>query len=237
MSKKMFVISLLIFGIAINSFNAIANAESTTVSFTNLNPENNSIDIYPSNMALNVTIVNSNGNSMNLTIYSNLSGTWDYFYTGIINTTLSNIYNGTYDINPVFFVKYNNTYYWYINLSEYNNDSNYNKSDIYKFTTNKNSTGYNISVGLTESEADELFLSSAFSLTTESLIMFVWMFFIILGEWKIDWVYKILQLPIGLTYGVTLLGANIFLGLGVIFASIYILAIAYWQGRKKEGEM
>jgi len=97
--------------------------------------------------------------------------------------------------------------------------------------------GYTANVtGFTESEADELFLSSAFSLTTESLVLLIWMFFIILGEWKTDWVYKILQLPIGLTYGVTLLDANMYLGLGVIFASIYILAIAFWQSRKEKND-
>ena len=97
--------------------------------------------------------------------------------------------------------------------------------------------GYTANVtGFTESEADELFLSSAFSLATESLVLLIWMFFIILGEWKTDWVYKILQLPIGLTYGVTLLDANMYLGLGVIFASIYILAVAFWQSRKEKND-
>ena len=129
-------------------------------------------------------------------------------------------------------MRYNETYYWYVNVSEFGNSSNYNVSDVYVFTTATASE----CDALTFEYADEVFLSSAFSLTTESLILLIWMFFIILGEWKADWVYKILQLPIGLTYGVTLLGSDMYLGLGVIFASIYILAIAYWQSRKKEGE-
>lgn len=70
--------------------------------------------------------------------------------------------------------------------------------------------------------------------STPVIIFLFWLFLIVLAEDKEDWVYKILQLPIGLTYGVTLLVANIYLGLGVIFTSIYILAIAYWQSRKED---
>jgi len=74
-------------------------------------------------------------------------------------------------------------------------------------------------------------------LSTNLIIFLFWLFLIMLGEEKDDWFYKILQLPLGLTYGVTLLDANVYLGLGVIFTSIYLLAIAYWQSREgKKGE-
>lgn len=73
-------------------------------------------------------------------------------------------------------------------------------------------------------------------LSTPLLIFFFWIFLIMIGEEKEDWVYKILQLPIGLTFGVTLLEVNMYLGLGVIFTSIYVLSIAYWQGRDKRKE-
>jgi len=72
--------------------------------------------------------------------------------------------------------------------------------------------------------------------STPVLIFLFWIFLIMIGEEKEDWVYKILQLPIGLTFGVTLLEADMYLGLGVIFTSIYVLAIAYWQGRNKRKE-
>lgn len=51
------------------------------------------------------------GNLMNITFYSNLSGSWDYFYTGELYT-VTNVTNGTYYIDPVFFVKADFVYYW-----------------------------------------------------------------------------------------------------------------------------
>lgn len=73
--------------------------------------------------------------------------------------------------------------------------------------------------------------------STNVILFLFWIFLIILAEDKEDWFYKILQLPIGLTYGVSLLDDNMYLGLGMIFTSIYLLAIAYWQSREgKKGE-
>lgn len=95
-----------------------------------------------------------------------------------------------------------------------------------------NITGTNT---ITSNEDDWLFISGL-EFGTPTLVFFVWIFFVILGEWKKDWFYKILQLPIGLTYGVSLLDDNMYLGLSVLFGSIYILAIAYWESREGKKE-
>jgi len=72
---------------------------------------------------------------MNITFYSNLSGVWDYFYIGTLNTTFSNVNNGTYGLQTVFSTRYNYTYYWYAEIAEYFNETNNRTTPIYDFTT------------------------------------------------------------------------------------------------------
>ena len=102
---------------------------------TNPFPINNSIVTVPPCASIGTTISNDNGTNMNITFYSNLTGVWDYFYTGELNVTVSNLANGTYYITTVFMDIYSTTYYWYVNVSEFNNDSNYYNTPIYQLTT------------------------------------------------------------------------------------------------------
>ncbi|GAG61376.1 unnamed protein product, partial [marine sediment metagenome] len=131
------------------------------------------------------------------------------------------------DLHPM---HYNETYYWYVNLSEYGNPSNYNVSDIYKFTTVTDASDCE---GLTEEKADDLFLSGALSLENPTMLFILWLFLIMIGEWKRDMLYKTLQIPLGVFYGVTLLGSEMWLGLIMICVAIYIGATALWTYRKE----
>jgi len=65
-----------------------------------------------------VGVNDSDGNLMNVTFYSNLSGEWDYFYLGTINRTLTYVPNGTYCIQVPYYSLYNHTYYWYVNITD-----------------------------------------------------------------------------------------------------------------------
>lgn len=167
----------------------------------------------------NVTVydVDATPNTLTVYWYHNISGSW------VLQQTNSSISSNDY----VEWVYYDavilNTTYWFKVVV---NDTYDNTSNVFHFTLLSLSTSYIESLGYV--------YIAGFDFETPTLILIIWMFFIVLGEWKKDWVYKILQLPIGLTYGVSLLDSNMYLGLGVLMASIYILAIAYWQSRNKE---
>jgi len=101
-------------------------------------PTNNSIYICPTSVELGVTVGDADADSMNITFWSNLSGTWDYFYAGTINVTLVDVVNGTYFINPIYFTRYNHVYYWNASVTDgtYTTDSG-----VFSFTTSSSPCG------------------------------------------------------------------------------------------------
>jgi len=125
------------------------NTINATITISAYYPSNNTVNVCPP-AYIGATISVDNGKPLNLTFYSNLSGIWDYFYMGTINTTYTNATNGTYQFDTVFMIDYGNTYYWYINATEYENESNYTVSPIYNLAidsspANCTSNGSNIS--------------------------------------------------------------------------------------------
>jgi len=98
-------------------------------------PANNASDLCPNNINLCVDVVSSNSSQINITIYSNLSGVWDYFYIGTENVTFYQVPNGSYCISVPFFTEYDTTYYW--NVS-FNDGVNTLDSSIFSFTTTDN---------------------------------------------------------------------------------------------------
>ena len=85
---------------------------------TNENPSNETEGECPCCISLCIDIAHLDGSLMNLTLYSNLSGSWDYFFVGEENITLSGLSNGTYCINVPFFSIYNHKYYWNASVSD-----------------------------------------------------------------------------------------------------------------------
>jgi hypothetical protein len=92
---------------------------------TNEGPTNESIDIpvYPQ---LNITVNDLDGDTLNVTWYSNSSGTWQAFGT---NNSVS---NGTYHQNNSNFSLYFTTFWWNITVSD---GFNTNASETFHFTT------------------------------------------------------------------------------------------------------
>jgi len=92
---------------------------------TNEGPTNESIDIpvYPQ---LNITVNDLDGDTLNVTWYSNSSGTWQAFGT---NNSIS---NGTYHQNNSNFSLYYTTFWWYVTVSD---GFNTNTSETFHFTT------------------------------------------------------------------------------------------------------
>ncbi|MHA1290336.1 MAG: hypothetical protein ACTSPB_23395, partial [Candidatus Thorarchaeota archaeon] len=78
-------------------------------------------DVSPSNGATNQTlnptlsanITHPYGNSMNISFYTNASGSWVE-----IGTTNSSVGNGTYSRTPTSMSSYSTTYYWSVNVSD-----------------------------------------------------------------------------------------------------------------------
>lgn len=110
----------------------------------NIYPVNESTEItlFP---ALGVTVSDVDNDSMTITWYSNLSGTWE-----IIGNTLSNIHNGTYYQKFTEFAIYNLTYYWNSSVTD-GTFTNY--SNTFSFTsestpTDSNGNGNNDDIGL-----------------------------------------------------------------------------------------
>ena len=103
-----------------------------------IHPPNNSTNAScPPCVSLCVGVNNPAGNNMNLTFYSNLSGSWDWFYIGTENWTYQNVPNGTYCFYVPFFSQYNHTYYWYVNVTD-TVTGDYDNSNIYHFRTAEN---------------------------------------------------------------------------------------------------
>jgi len=112
--------------------------QNDTVSF-----ENNSnpiiLEVYPANEStglditpvLNVTVSDPDGDRLNITWYSNSSGTWQIFG---INASCS---NDTYHQTNSNFSNYGITYYWNVSV---NDGTTTNNSPIYHFTTETEST-------------------------------------------------------------------------------------------------
>jgi hypothetical protein len=88
------------------------------ISLTNVNPTNGSTGECPCCINLCVEISSEEGLLMNLTLYSNLSGVWEYFYIGEDNVTASNLSNGTYCVSVPYFNEYNHMYYWNASVSD-----------------------------------------------------------------------------------------------------------------------
>lgn len=89
-------------------------------------PTNESTGICPCNDSICISIYNDYGYSMNLT-----------FYVGTTTVNYTNVPNGTYCfcMCGIDVIKYNTTYYWYVNATEYTNSTNYNTSAIFWFNT------------------------------------------------------------------------------------------------------
>jgi len=98
-------------------------------------PANESTDECPALLTLCITVYTASPNKVNLTFWSNLSGSWDYFYIGIENTTFYDVSSREYCIYVPFFDVYGKTYFW--NASLFDGTTHYS-SPIYKFTTNSN---------------------------------------------------------------------------------------------------
>ena len=101
-------------------------------SLSNELPINGSVGECPSQIYLCITAYGSGSDILNLTFYSNLSGAWDYFYLGTINTTFTNVSNKQYCIYVPHFSILNRTYYWNVSITD--GTQTYN-SDVYHFST------------------------------------------------------------------------------------------------------
>jgi len=95
-----------------------------------ISPDNNSVDVCPCFTPLCFN-VSTNGFNVNYTIY--MSNDTGYY----IHDSQSNVTDGRYCL-CLCGLRYNETYSWYVNVSEYGNDSLYNQTEIHTFTTAQN---------------------------------------------------------------------------------------------------
>lgn len=107
---------------------------STLPNITVFFPTNLSTDVCPDPVRIGVTVSDDNGDLMNITFRSNLSGFWDWFYTGFhpYEYSLVNLTNGTYYLSVPFFSAHDQEYYWNVTVSD---GSVYNHSGWLMFTT------------------------------------------------------------------------------------------------------
>ncbi|RLF28294.1 MAG: hypothetical protein DRN05_04320, partial [Thermoplasmata archaeon] len=80
-------------------------------------PKTNATNINPNGTALIVNISNPYNHSMNLTFYTNITGSWQPITTNY-TTQLTNLKNGTYLIYTNVFKNYSTKYYWYANVTD-----------------------------------------------------------------------------------------------------------------------
>jgi len=98
---------------------------NTAPEITNPYPSNQSTSISV-NPTLNISLNDTDGNSMTIKWYSNSSGTWKKFGT---NTTET---NGTFYMTNANFTNFSKTFYWNVTV---NDGTATNTSDIFWFTT------------------------------------------------------------------------------------------------------
>jgi hypothetical protein len=82
-------------------------------------PTNLSSGVCPGDAEIGITISDPEGDLINITFWSNLSGEWDWFYTGQDQRfTLTNLSNGTYYISVPFFNVHNHRYHWNATITD-----------------------------------------------------------------------------------------------------------------------
>ena len=99
--------------------------------YSDVHPSNESSNICPCADCNNFTCIcidgtHESGNNVNISFYSNYSGVWTAFqnYTNV---------SGRYC--AFFQVEHDHQYWWYANVSEFGNDSNFNQTEVFTFTT------------------------------------------------------------------------------------------------------
>jgi len=101
-------------------------------------PAWNSTDICPCCDAMCVGISNANGHAMNMTIYRNDSQFETFYvvnrYSYIGNETYCFCLDGYIDDGVYYPMRYNETYYWYVNVTD-TVTGEYEISDTFQFTT------------------------------------------------------------------------------------------------------
>jgi len=125
MNKILIIIPMLII--------VMSNPISADITIEDIIPLDGTEDILPPSVNLTATILNDNGNPMNITFWSNLSGSWDYFYINDLNTTFREVDNDTYSLRVPYLSVYGRTYFWYINATDTITGESF-ESSIYTFT-------------------------------------------------------------------------------------------------------
>ena len=104
-------------------------------------PSWNATSVCPCCDAMCVGISNADGHSMNITIYRNDSQFETFYiinkYNYVGNKTYCFCIDGHIDDNVYYPMKYNETYYWYVNITD-TTTGEYEISDTYQFTTAEN---------------------------------------------------------------------------------------------------
>ena len=98
---------------------------NTVPEITNPYPSNQSTGISV-NPTLNITVNDTDADTMTITWYSNSTGSWEIFGRN------SSVANGTYYMTNANFTNYSKTYYWNVSVTD---GTATNISDIFWFTT------------------------------------------------------------------------------------------------------
>jgi hypothetical protein len=101
-------------------------------------PPNNSVDLCPCCLPVNLTVTHSNGTGMDILYEHNISGSW----TNITYTYWNNVTNGSYAVEICDFIKFDFTYWLRITVYNDDNHSAYNQTTLrYNTTSNINCSG------------------------------------------------------------------------------------------------
>jgi hypothetical protein len=96
--------------------------------YTGIVPSNNSVGICPCSNYTHICITGTHesGNNVNISFYSNYSGVWE---------AIQNFTNVSGSYCTFFPATYSTQYWWYVNVTEFNNDTNYNQTEVFTFAT------------------------------------------------------------------------------------------------------
>lgn len=153
-------------------------------------PTNNSNFSCPCCIALGIAISDNDSSNMNITFYSNYTGTWNNVFS------FNNVVNGTYYVSLTNFSIYDFTYYWNVSFDD---GVNYNKSGWFILKTD-NFTNCNSSLS-----GSSFFTSGMGTLSFDEtqfylLLMFSLWVFLLLGSEKKP-ILALLQLLVGIPLG------------------------------------
>jgi len=198
----------------------------TDATLTIIEPVNNSIDVCPCCIDFGFTVSHPDGNNISVQFETNYTGSW----VNIDNGYYPLVTNGTYYFTVCTFNKYNTVYYIRAETTDETPDVNLSNWIKITTTTDTNCTSENIT-GLTQTQADDLYISAPFSLTPPTIVILLFSFLFYLGNKHEDTlltlISSVLLGVLAIFYISEFTAISVIVAVGLLGVAVYGCFLAY----------